>query len=162
MPACHAAGPHKVSANSLSLVSDRQGHLLYIWSVFNAPQVLPTLAQFSFKEKKKKRQPYLSSCQNVKNIELIIFFKQCSGSPQAAGTASSADPCAVCARCCNFWRLSGWCHQWFRSLHQANLDLCSSSLARRKDRKGRAGALGAPTERNKLCGHHRDSQLVST
>lgn len=61
---CHTATgrPHKVIRNSLNLLSDRQGHLLYIWSLFNVPQVLPILAQFSFKKKtlKKKSKAALS------------------------------------------------------------------------------------------------------
>lgn len=54
---CHTATgrPHKVIRNSLNLLSDRQGHLLYIWSLFNVPQVLPILAQFSFKKKTLKK-----------------------------------------------------------------------------------------------------------
>lgn len=54
---CHTATgrPHKVIRNSMNLLSDRQGHLLYIWSLFNVPQVLPILAQFSFKKKTLKK-----------------------------------------------------------------------------------------------------------
>lgn len=46
--------PLKVITNSPSSVSDRQGHLLYIWSAFNAPRVRPKLAQFSLLKKKSK------------------------------------------------------------------------------------------------------------
>lgn len=80
---CHTATgrPHKVIRNSMNLLSDRQGHLLYIWSLFNVPQVLPILAQFSFKKKnikKIKGSLIRHPARVTEQIRLIIFFKQCS------------------------------------------------------------------------------------